>query len=217
MPFYIRAGKCLPITATEVMVDLKTPPLAIFDATDPAQSNYFRFRLSPEVVISRWCARQARGRRNARRAGRADRAPRARERGSPYERLLGDAMRGDASLFTRDDSVEAAWRVVDPILHNPAPVIEYEPGTWGPPSAARVIRRRRLARPAARDARCNRQARRRAPSYGVVMLGLPRDKAPARASKLPDIGESSSMRLAGVGEGAAYTTRSSPITVTTSP
>ena len=57
----------------------------------------------------------------------------------PYERLLGDAIQGDASLFTRDDSVEAAWRVVDPILHNPGPVIEYEPGTWGPPAAAKVI------------------------------------------------------------------------------
>jgi glucose-6-phosphate 1-dehydrogenase len=57
----------------------------------------------------------------------------------PYERLLGDAIRGDPSLFTRDDSVEAAWCVVDPILHHPEPVAEYEPGTWGPPSAAKVI------------------------------------------------------------------------------
>jgi glucose-6-phosphate 1-dehydrogenase len=57
---------------------------------------------------------------------------------SPYERLLGDAIRGDAQLFTRDDSVEAAWRVVDPVLSNPQPVQEYEPGTWGPQSAAAI-------------------------------------------------------------------------------
>ncbi len=139
VPFYIRAGKRLPITATEVKVDLKIPPLAIFDDTDPAQSNYFRFRLSPEVVIS---------------LGARVKRPGDEMRGEPvelvarrslasedlpYERLLGDAIQGDASLFTRDDSVEAAWRVVDPILHDPAPVAEYEPGTWGPPAAANVI------------------------------------------------------------------------------
>jgi glucose-6-phosphate 1-dehydrogenase len=58
---------------------------------------------------------------------------------SPYERLLGDAVRGDTSLFTHDDTVEAAWRVVDPVLHDPLPVAFYEPGTWGPPEADRVI------------------------------------------------------------------------------
>jgi glucose-6-phosphate 1-dehydrogenase len=57
----------------------------------------------------------------------------------PYERLLLDAIRGDASLFTRDDIVEAAWGVVDPILHNPAPVEEYKPGTWGPVAAAKLV------------------------------------------------------------------------------
>jgi glucose-6-phosphate 1-dehydrogenase len=139
VPFYIRAGKRLPITATEVKVDLKTPPLAIFDRTDPAQSNYFRFRLSPEVVIS---------------LGARVKRPGDEMRGEPvelvarrslasedlpYERLLGDAIAGDTSLFTRDDSVEAAWCVVDPILHNPPPIAEYEPGTWGPASAAKVV------------------------------------------------------------------------------
>ena len=139
MPFYIRAGKRLPITATEVKVDLKIPPLAIFDRTDPAQSNYFRFRLGPEVVISAG-ARVKRAGDEMR--GEPVELVARRSLASedlPYERLLGDAMAGDASLFTRDDSVEAAWRVIDPILHNPAPVIEYEPGTWGPVSAARVI------------------------------------------------------------------------------
>jgi glucose-6-phosphate 1-dehydrogenase len=138
VPFYIRAGKRLPITATEVKVDLKTPPLAIFDRTDPAQSNYFRFRLGPEVVISAGArvkrpGDEMRGEPVELVAGRS-----LASKDLPYERLLGDAMAGDASLFTRDDSVEAAWRVIDPILHNSAPAIEYEPGTWGPPSAATV-------------------------------------------------------------------------------
>ena len=139
VPFYIRAGKRLPITVTEVKVDLKTPPLAIFDPTDPAQSNYLRFRLSPEVVISigarvKRPGDEMRGKPVELVARRS-----LASKDLPYERLLGDALRGDASLFTRDDSVEAAWRVVDPILHNPIPVVEYEPGTWGPPVSAKLI------------------------------------------------------------------------------
>ena len=139
VPFYIRAGKRLPITATEVKVDLKIPPLAIFDPTDPAQSNYFRFRLGPEVVISAGARVKCAG--DEMRGEPVELVARRSlaSEDLPYERLLGDAIRGDASLFTRDDSVEAAWRVVDPILHNPAPVAEYEPGTWGPASAAKVI------------------------------------------------------------------------------
>ena len=139
VPFYIRAGKCLPITATEVVVDLKCPPLAIFDEISAATSNYFRFRLSPEVVIS---------------AGARVKQPGEEMRGQPveliarhqpssdtlpYERLLRDALHGDPALFTRDDSVEAAWRVIDPVLNDAAPVSEYAPGTWGPAAAARIV------------------------------------------------------------------------------
>lgn len=139
VPFYIRAGKCLPITATEVKVNLKCPPLAIFDEISAATSNYFRFRLSPEVTIS---------------AGARVKQPGEQMRGKPveliarhepysaqlpYERLLRDALRGDPALFTRDDAVEAAWRVIDPALANAAPVETYEPGSWGPPTAARVV------------------------------------------------------------------------------
>ena len=139
VPFYIRAGKRLPVTATEVKVDMKIPPLAIFDPVDPAQSDYFRFRLGPEVVISIGARVKRPGddmvgepvELIARRVFTSE--------DLPYERLLGDAITGDTSLFTRDDSVEAAWCVVEPILHNPPPVVEYEPGTWGPASAARVI------------------------------------------------------------------------------
>jgi glucose-6-phosphate 1-dehydrogenase len=140
VPFYIRAGKNLPITATQVMVDLKRPPLAVFDEIEAKQSNYFRFRLSPEVVIATG-ARVKRGgeemtgepvelvARHA--AGAAD---------SPYERLLRDAIEGDATLFISDEGVEAAWRVVEPILDNATPLLDYQPGSWGPAEARGVVR-----------------------------------------------------------------------------
>jgi len=139
VPFYIRTGKCLPITATQVVVDLKCPPVAIFDTITPGQSNYFRFRLSPEVVISIGARVKRPGEEMA--GNEVELVARHSQAGekSPYERLLGDAIRGDASLFTRDDSVEAAWRVVDPVLNSPRPVEEYEPGTWGPTAALSVI------------------------------------------------------------------------------
>jgi glucose-6-phosphate 1-dehydrogenase len=135
----VRTGKCLPVTATEVVVDLKAPPVAIFDETAPAQSNYFRFRLSPEVVISTGARVKRAGERMvgdavelvARHSGTGEQ--------SPYERLVGDAVRGDATLFTRDDVVEAAWRVIDPILGKATPVDIYEPGSWGPQSANRIV------------------------------------------------------------------------------
>jgi len=102
VPFYIRTGKCLPITATEVFVDLKRAPIAIFDETNPAQSNHFRFRLSPEVVVAEGARVKRPGELMvgdgvelvARHSVAGDK--------SPYERLLGDAIRGDASLFTSD-------------------------------------------------------------------------------------------------------------------
>jgi glucose-6-phosphate 1-dehydrogenase len=139
VPFYIRAGKCLPITATEVRVTLKRPPLAIFDSGEHMPPNYFRLRLSPEVVISEGALVKRNGEemhgepvelvaRHNPQAGK-----------SPYERLLGDAIRGDRALFTQDDSVEAAWRVVDPVLTAAPPVIEYGQGTWGPAAATGIV------------------------------------------------------------------------------
>ena len=139
MPFYIRAGKNLPVTATEVIVDLKCPPLAVFDEIQPAHSNYFRFRLSPEVVISAGVqVKQVGEKMLGEQVELIARRQLKREK-SPYERLLGDAIRGDSSLFTRDDSVEAAWRVVDPVLNNAEPICEYEPGSWGPVAAADIV------------------------------------------------------------------------------
>jgi glucose-6-phosphate 1-dehydrogenase len=139
VPFYIRTGKCLPITTTEVIVDLKCPPVAIFDAIDPTQSNYFRFRLSPEVVISAGARVKRTGEEMVGDAVELVARHSVAGEKSPYERLLGDAIRGDASLFTRDDGVEAAWRVVDPILRSAVPIAEYEPGTWGPAAARAVV------------------------------------------------------------------------------
>src|SRR5690606_11409702 len=139
VPFYIRAGKCLPITATQVMVDLKCPPMSIFDEIQPAHSNYFRLRLSPEVVISTGVrVKRAGDGMHGEDVELTARHQHAVET-SPYERLRGDAIRGDAGLFTSDESVEAAWRVVDPALRDHAAVESYEPGTWGPASAASII------------------------------------------------------------------------------
>ncbi len=144
VPFYIRAGKSLPITTTQVIVDLKRPPIAVFDEVNSRESNYFRFRLSPEVVISAGTRVKTPGEEmKGEQIELVARSSPKREK-SPYERLLGDAIRGDASLFTRDDSVEAAWRVVEPViggadLHDIAP---YEPGSWGPAAAAKIVSRR---------------------------------------------------------------------------
>jgi glucose-6-phosphate 1-dehydrogenase len=138
VPFYIRAGKSMPVTATEVVVDLKSPPLAIFDEVSPATSNYFRFRLSPEVLISVGARAKLPG--EAMRGEPVELVARHEPTGAhpPYQRLLHDALRGDPSLFARADGVDAAWRVIDPIVNSAEPVLEYEPGSWGPDAAAHL-------------------------------------------------------------------------------
>src|ERR1700731_68985 len=141
VPFYIRTGKCLPISATEVIVNLRSPPLAIFDASAAMPTNYYRLRLSPEVVIGTGALVKRNG--EDMRGERSELIARhqSQTEKSPYERLLGDAIRGDPSLFTQDETVEAAWRVVDPVLRDPLPVVEYEPGSWGPDLATDVAPR----------------------------------------------------------------------------
>lgn len=135
VPFYIRAGKCLPVTATEVLVTLKPPPQRVFDAIEPDQINYLRLRLSPQVFIALGARAKVPGEEMVGEPVALVARHQAGEEMGPYERLLGDALRGDATLFARQDGVEAAWRVVDPILGNVTPVHVYEPGTWGPPEA----------------------------------------------------------------------------------
>jgi glucose-6-phosphate 1-dehydrogenase len=131
VPFYIRAGKCLPVTSMEVLVRLRRPP-QIFP-THGIRPNHFRFRISPEVTMAlgmmvKSPGDEARGELLEMIATRGNRA----DEMDAYERLLQDAMAGDATLFAREDYVEEAWRIVDPVLKANTPVFEYEPGTWGP-------------------------------------------------------------------------------------
>ena len=137
VPFYIRAGKSLPVTCTEVVVRLRRPP-KIFPACDGAP-NYFRFRISPDVALALGTtvmdpAEQMIGEQiELLSSHRPDAA-----KMDAYERVLGDAMAGDPTLFAREDYVEEAWRIVDPVLTQGTPVHAYEPGTWGPREVERV-------------------------------------------------------------------------------
>ena len=139
VPFYIRSGKQLPVTSTDVMVELKRPPQIVFDDIASGEANYVRFRLSPDVFISVGARVKVPGEEMAGEDIDLIAHHHPAEEMMPYERLLGDAIRGDASLFAREDGVEAAWRIIDPILGNATPVVEYEPNTWGPPEADRLI------------------------------------------------------------------------------
>ena len=139
VPFYIRAGKRLPVTATEVWVELRRPPQTVFDEIKPDQANYIRFRLSPNVLISLGARAKVPGESMIGEEVELVARHHSGDEMMPYERLLGDAIRGDAALFARQDSVEAAWRVVDPILGSATPLSQYEPNTWGPPAADQVL------------------------------------------------------------------------------
>ncbi len=139
VPFLVRAGKCLPVTATEVLVRFKRPPRPVLDETGQVPGNYFRFRLSPEVVIALGTKAKKPGEAMVGEPIELVVCHESPNEMSPYERLLGDAANGDAALFARMDSVEAAWRIVDPILGNATPVAEYEPNTWGPAGVDRLM------------------------------------------------------------------------------
>jgi len=136
VPFYIRAGKCLPATVGEVVVSLKSPPLA---KLAPGKGNYVRFRLNPDVTIAVGARVKEPGEEMIGRESELKFVHRpAHDEMDAYERLLGDAMDGDATLFARQDVVESAWAIVDPVLHAGTPVHEYEPGTWGPHQADKL-------------------------------------------------------------------------------
>jgi glucose-6-phosphate 1-dehydrogenase len=140
VPFFIRTGKYLPVTATEVMVSLKAPPQQVFEEPIPYQSNYFRFRLGPDqVAIALGARTKTPGERMAGEEVELYVANMTGPAMEAYERLIGDAMDGDATLFAREDSVEAAWAIVDPIVKNGSPVYRYEPGSWGPREADRMV------------------------------------------------------------------------------
>jgi glucose-6-phosphate 1-dehydrogenase len=131
VPFFIRAGKELPVTCTEVLVQFRRPP-AVYSSTPPPP-NYLRFRISPDVEIALGVMVKAPGEEMAGTETEllAFHHPSSDEMDA-YERLLGDALKGDATLFAREDNVEEAWRIVDPVLKAATPVYEYEPKTWGP-------------------------------------------------------------------------------------
>ncbi len=141
VPFYVRAGKCLPVTCTEVLVELRAPAESARAIGAAAAPNYVRFRLGPDVAIALGVRSKVAGEGMVGENVELLAGHHEANEMTPYERLLGDAMRGDATLFTREDSVEAQWRAVDPVLGDATPLHEYEPGTWGPSEARSVISR----------------------------------------------------------------------------
>ncbi len=139
VPFYLRAGKRLPVTATEVVVELKPPPANVFGALGPEQPNHLRFRLGPDVAIALGA--------QTKKAGPAMNgtdvelyvAQQQKDDMDAYEVLISAALIGDTAHFAREDEVEAAWAIVDPVLRTGSAPLEYPPGSWGPPQAEELI------------------------------------------------------------------------------
>jgi glucose-6-phosphate 1-dehydrogenase len=139
VPFFVRAGKSLARTVTEVTVELKNPPQVVFEEPPPEVGNLVRFRLSPQVAISVAARAKRPGEGMVGRPVELSVVEQPDEgRMEPYERLLGDAMTGDGTLFSRQDAVEAAWRIVDPVIHGASDLFLYDPGSWGPVEAERL-------------------------------------------------------------------------------
>lgn len=140
VPFYIRAGKCLPVTCTEIVGRFRKPPAVICE--NALTENHLRFRLSPDVTIAMGMTVMAPGEEMIGQTVEmlASRSPHANEMDA-YERVLGAAMEGDATLFARQDYVEEAWRIVDPVLKKGTPIYPYETNTWGPKEVERVTPR----------------------------------------------------------------------------
>jgi glucose-6-phosphate 1-dehydrogenase len=138
VPFYFRSGKCLPVTCTEVVVRLRQPP-TMYEGFD-LKMNHCRLRISPDVTFAFGMNSVAADDERVNQPVEVSwgRSPNAKEMDA-YERVLGDAMSGDASLFAREDYVEEGWRIVDPVLKAGTPVYEYEPGTWGPTIVEQMV------------------------------------------------------------------------------
>jgi glucose-6-phosphate 1-dehydrogenase len=141
VPIYIRAGKEMPVTATEVIVEFKRPPRETFGEIVPSTSSHMRFRMSPDITIALGVRVKTPGEQMAGSDVELVLKRQAKVDEPPYQRLLGDAMRGNGELFAREDSVEAQWRIAQPILGNVTPLYSYEPGTWGPEEANQLIGR----------------------------------------------------------------------------
>ena len=152
MPFYIRAGKFLATTCTEIVGKFRKPPTLIPDSL--LVENHLRLRLSPEVTIAMgMMALDPRAEGLSFQTGEmvASHSPRADEMDA-YERVLGAAMEGDATLFAREDYLEEAWRIVDPVLKMSTPVYQYQTNTWGPHEVERVTPIRGWSNPTSHEA-----------------------------------------------------------------
>jgi glucose-6-phosphate 1-dehydrogenase len=139
VPFYIRAGKCMPVTSTEVVVTFQRPPRETFAEQAPGSPNRLRFRLSPEVVIALGMRVKLPGERMEGEDVELIASHQPAGEMTPYERLLGDALHGDQILFASEEAIEAQWRIVQAVLDGATPVHEYEQNTWGPAEAAKLI------------------------------------------------------------------------------
>jgi glucose-6-phosphate 1-dehydrogenase len=141
VPFFVRTGKKLPLTCTEVMVELKPPPQRVFADSEPppGKTNYMRFRVNPVVAIALGARAKMPGEDFVGEGLELYLCNADPDEMSAYERLLGDAMAGETLLFAREDGVEAAWRVVDAVLRDHPSAIPYKPGTWGPAEAERLV------------------------------------------------------------------------------
>jgi glucose-6-phosphate 1-dehydrogenase len=138
VPFFIRAGKCLAADAIEVLVQFKPPPQAVYPR-DPGSPQYLRFRVGPDVTALAVGLRVKRP--GEAMVGREIELLVSEDQAQdmlPYERLLGEAMRGDGNLFAGEDAVLEEWRIVNPVLDLPTPPLSYEPGSWGPAEADRL-------------------------------------------------------------------------------
>jgi len=139
VPIYIRAGKLLPVTATEIFVEFKRPPMEAFGEIVPGTSAHLRMRIEPDIAIGLGVRVKTPGERMTGNDVELTVAQHPADDMPPYERLLGDALCGQSELFARQDQVEAQWRAVEPILGDVTPFYHYDSGTWGPEEANQLI------------------------------------------------------------------------------
>jgi glucose-6-phosphate 1-dehydrogenase len=139
VPFYMRAGKNLPVNATEVVVDLRPPPTRVFGEHGPEQPNYLRFRVSPDISIALGAHAKKVGPTMQGREVELFVSQQQADEMEAYARLISEALIGDTAHFARQDEVEAAWAIVDPVLNMQTQPYEYTPGTWGPREADDLI------------------------------------------------------------------------------
>lgn len=139
VPFYVRVGKCLPVTVTEALIRFKRSSRPVLDESGPPLANYYRFRLTPEMVLALGTKVKRLGESMVGERIELVAHHQRPDEMEPYERLLAAAANGDPVLFAREDAVDESWRVANPILGDTTPLYEYEPGTWGPPEVDRLL------------------------------------------------------------------------------